>query len=554
MLFLNVAGIPYPDVDVDQVRALSRDVHDFATDIRESFDAATNTLGDMGSAMSGNSYQAILVVWSHRGEMMAELDSALEFTATALDISADVIEAIQIAVLIELAALAASFVAGMFTPAGPVTGPMIAAAARWLLKKTAETIMWYVANEVTSKALEPLLDKLDQLIRDTLLPPDVTLPSSPGVDTKYYLDPDAAMRYVKDLEDHADKIASHGEKFNDKLDHFDFTTPGLEVPAADWPYPGTDQPLILPPQPGTLPSTLPNWVPEMMRNLPDWLPDMQQPGLETPAGKGADANSSPSGGQNAGSATDPAGAPRPGAESQHSATTASGPSADAPPPGASVEAPTSVGGPSSAGTDSSGQARISPDEGSTGDRHDIGQSSDRTGAGSTQHEGGAVGGMVPSGAAQSAGASTPGQAQPAPAQNNSQRPGDNAANNAANKAQSGAGRGPAGPSASQSSSGPPRATPWSRGGKKAARVEPAAERDKVTAATPGDAGDRGGAVETTRPDADGAQVFAPDTEIPPAGPQRDEETGSEEKRDVSAEFVPTPAEPAGSGSRRSAPE
>ncbi len=549
MLFLNVAGIPYPDVDVDQVRALSRDVHDFATDIRESFDAATNTLGDMGSAMSGNSYQAILVVWSHRGEMMAELDSALEFTATALDIAADVIEAIQIAVLIELAALAASFVAGMFTPAGPATGPMIAAAARWLLKKTAETIMWYVVNEVTAKALEPLLDKLDQLIRDILLPPDFTLPSSPGVDTKYYLDPDAAMRYVKDLEDHADKMASHGEKFNEKLDHFDFTTPGLEVPAADWPYPGADEPLILPPQPGTLPSTLPNWVPEMMRNLPDWLPDMQQPGLETPAGKGADANSSLSGGQNSDSATDPTVAPQPGAESQLAATTAPGPSADASLPGASVAAPSSMGDPSSAGTDSSGQARISPDEGSTGDGHDIGQSSDRTEAGSAQREGGAVGGVAPSGAAQSAGASTPGQSQTAPTQNNSQRPGDSAAN----KTQSAASRGPVGPSASQSSSGPPRATPWSRGGKKAARVELATERDKVTAASPGDAGDRGGAVETTRPDADGAQVFAPDTAIPPAGPQRDEETTSGEKRDVSAEFVPTPTEPAGSGGRPSAP-
>lgn len=553
VLFLNVAGIPYPDVDVDQVRALSRDVQEFADDIRNSFEAATNTLGDMGSAMSGNSYQTILVVWSHRHEKMAELDSALEATAWALDIAADVIEAIQIAVLLELAALAASFVAGMFTPAGAVTGPMIAAAARWLLKKTAETIMWYVAAEVTAKALEPLLEKLDRLIRDSLLPPDFTMPSSPGSNTEYYLDPDAATRYVRDLDSHADEMASYGEKFNEKLARFDFATPGLEVPAADWPYPATDAPLVLPAQPGALPSTLPSWVPEMMRNLPNWLPEVNQPGLETPPGKAADLESSPSGDQHADNATGPAAAPQPATEPKPSATATPDVSATA--SVASGATPTSVGDPSSAGTDSSQPARISPEGESTADRHDVDQGSDRAEAGSAQHAGGAVGGAVPSGAAQSGGASTPGQPQAAaPAQNNSQRPADSAAN----KAQAGAGRGPAGsaPGAAQSSSGPTRATPWSRGGKKAVRVASADERrdEKVTATAPADTGDRGEAVETTRPDANGAQVFAPEAAEPPTGLQPDEQAASEEKRDITAESAPVPADPVPTGSRRSAPE
>ncbi|WP_280416459.1 hypothetical protein [Nocardia carnea] len=547
VLFLNVCGIPYPDIDVDQVRELSQDVREFAADVRESFDAATNTLNDMGTAMSGNSYQMILVMWSYRQDKMADLDSAFDVAVSALDIAADVIEAIQIAVLIELAALAASFVASMFTPAGAVTGPMVAAAARWLLKKVAETIMWYVLAEVTAKALEPMLEKFDQLLRDSLLPPDIPLPSSPGSDSKFHLDPDAVTGYAQDLEKHADEIASHGEKLGEKLDRLDFSTPGLEVPAADWPYPATDEPLVVPSQPGTLPGTLPSWVPDMMRTLPSWLPDMQYPGVDTPAGKSSDIDSSTPGHQDAGNGADPTDPAQPTGEPQQSATAPS----DASTPGAPsnpVGTPTSVGTPTPMGTDSSEQARISSISESPGDSHVAGQGSDRTGTGSAaQNDSGAADGVVPAGAAQAAA----GQSQPASAQSNNQRPADSTAN----KPQGGAGRGPggSGPGSQQSSGGAPaRATPWSRGGKKPARVAPATERPDVpvTAGPPAETGDRGETVQ--KPESGGAaHVFAPDTSTPPAALPEDAATGATAERDVPAEPAPASVDPIRTGSRRS---
>lgn len=556
VLFLNVCGIPYPDIDVDQVRELSQDVREFATDVRDSFDAATNTLGDMGSAMSGNSYQTILVMWAYRQEKMADLDSAFDVAATALDIAADVIEAIQIAVLIELAALAASFVAGMFTPAGAVTGPMIAAAARWLLKKVAETIMWYILAEVTAKALEPMVEKFDQLLRDSLLPPDFTLPASPGNESKYHLDPEAVDGYVRDLEKHADEMASHGEKLGQKLDRLDFATPGLEVPAADWPYPATDEPLVVPSQPGALPSTLPSWVPDMMRTLPSWLPDMQPPGVDVPAGRASDVGSSTPGHQDADNATGPADAAQPAGEPQQSATASPDASPAASPGTASnpVGTPTSAGTPAQMGTDSSGQARISPIGESPGDSHGAGQGSGRTDTGPVQHDSGTVDGVVPAGAAQPV-AATPGQSQPASAQNNSQRPADSTAN----KPQAGAGRGPAGPGpgTQQSSSAPARATPWSRGGKKPARVVPATERPdvQVTAPSSAETGDRGEAVDKPKSDATGAaQVFAPDTPAPPTALPEDDATGRDAEREVPAEPARVSADPAPAGGRRSGPE
>jgi hypothetical protein len=188
VFFLNIVGVPYPDVDVDQVRELADSAREFAVDIRATFDAATGTLDDMGSAMSGDSYQAIIAGWAYHYDRLTELDDAFEVAATALDIAADVIEAIQIAVLIELAALAASFIAGMFTPAGPVTGPMIAAAARYIAKEMAKVIMWYLAAEVAAKAIEPLVERFNRFIREALQPPEIPLTTTGS--GKYYLDPD----------------------------------------------------------------------------------------------------------------------------------------------------------------------------------------------------------------------------------------------------------------------------------------------------------------------------------------------------------------------------
>ncbi|MFD4402419.1 hypothetical protein ACFWPH_06595 [Nocardia sp. NPDC058499] len=555
VFFLNLLGIPYPDVDVDQVRELSQDIRDFAADIRDSFDASTNTLEDMGSSLSGNSYQTILVVWSFRQEKMAELDTAFDVAATAIDISADVIEAIQIAVLIELAALAASFVAGMFTPAGAVTSPVIAAAARWLLKEMAKAVMWYVAAEVTMKALQPLVEKFDQLIRDSLLPPDFTLPSN-GPDKTFYIDPPAVSSHIRDLEKQADEMISHGEKFGNRLADLDFSTPGLEVPRADWPYPGADEPLNIPTQPGTLPSVFPSWVPEMMRTLPDWLPEMQKPGIDIPFEKTSDTGSTIPGPPNTGSGTTPATQAPPTAEPHQPNTASPNMPSNVPPTDASVATPTSMGASSPTGADIYEPARSTEEGGSASDSG-AGYGADRNETGPMTDSGNTAG-VVPPGTAPTTG-STPGQSQAAAAQNNSQR----AADTAANKAQGSGGRAPAGsgPSAQQPAGTRIRSTPWSRAGKKPAPVLPATERpdEKVPAISIGETGDRGEAVPKAQSASDGPgstapQVFAPNTPEPPARSSTEEETGREAARDIPAESAAKSADTFPVGSRRPSAE
>ncbi|MGW1740607.1 WXG100-like domain-containing protein [Nocardia sp. NPDC001965] len=550
VFFLQVCGIPYPDVDVDQVRELGQSVSEFAADVRESYEEATAALKDMQSVMSGNSYQTILVVWSFDHGKMSELDTLFNITAKALDIAADVIEAFQIAVLIELAALAASFIANMFTPAGPVTGPLIAAAARQIAKSLAEALMWYIAAEVMMKAIQPLLEKFDHFIRDTLLPPDAVLPD-PGSNQQVHLDPDEALRYIDLLEKRADEMLSHADKFGDKLDGFDFQTPGLDVPPAEWPSPVSVEPPV---DGGQRPPSL--------SNIPDLT---QHPRSDAPSESASGKDSPASADRGVGSSTNPNGTTAPTVQS-------SGSDAGIPTsrPGADGATPSGI---TSAGTDLPVQGSSSSNVGSSGSENSGANTVGPVGSvgsggyESTESRVGETGGMMPAATAQPA-ASASNQSN-ASAPNAQQRPTDAAANRAQSgtggsgtggsgtggsggsgsggRAQGGAARASAGPgTGAQPPAGRPKtaATPWSRAGKKSERVAPTTKPsdEKVPAISASDVDQRGVVAEQSQEKLEGQQaspqVFAPDTAAPPPESSSEKATEHDGSQDVPAEPAP----------------
>ncbi|MEV0363115.1 hypothetical protein [Nocardia fusca] len=546
VFFLNILGIPYPDVDVDQVRELSRTVEDLATDVRQTYNEATNTVEALGSSISGNSYQAILVMWAQNKGLMAELDTAFGITATALDIAADVIEAIQIAMLIELAALAASFIASIGTPAGPVTGPAIAAAARYLLKEVTKALMWYIAAEVMMKAIQPLLDKFDLFLREALLPPGEIPSSGPG--PNYYLDPDEVQRYIKILDSQADDMMSHGEKFVEKMDSFDFATPGLPVTPADWSDPSGEQPPAQI-QPDPLLNVL----------IPGMFPENQQP----TAGKLSESAPEP----DSTSSADPSAPRQDRADSDaRSPVTASpdnqanGPETVAPEsvqPGSSVPSMNTQ----SVGVDSLGQggtsASITTDN--------AGYSPDHAESEPVKSGVGDTAGMAPMGTGQS----TPpaaAQSQASPTQSGQQRSVDGATNKAQGgtaRSASGAGSAPggggrsavgAGSDAKQPSAGKTSRTPWSRAGGKAARVAASEKRsdEKAPAVSVGETGDRGEVGRTAQstsenPRSPGPQVFAPTAAAPP--PPSSSGKPADHDHDVPAEPPSKDPDPSAVGGR-----
>ncbi|NNH73243.1 hypothetical protein HLB23_25865 [Nocardia uniformis] len=233
-LFLNVMGVPYPDIDEDQVRELARQVRDFAANVANTHESATGAIDRMGSVYSGYSYEQLVAAWARMSAThMADLDRACQVTAQVLDAAANVITIVKAAVLAGLAALAASYaslMAATIATAGlsaAMTVAIRAAAAR-LVTAMEQTLLVYLAAEVIGKAIEPLEDTVARMINgvayeaaaDALgVPPPPNSSALP-----LHIEPDEVMRYAQVLDDHADDIVGHAGRFADTVAALDFTT------------------------------------------------------------------------------------------------------------------------------------------------------------------------------------------------------------------------------------------------------------------------------------------------------------------------------------------
>ncbi|MGW5387318.1 WXG100-like domain-containing protein [Nocardia sp. NPDC003963] len=238
-MFLNFIGIPYPDINEDQVRELAGHVRTFADEVSGTHDAATGAIGEMGSVYQGQSYRALVASWaSLSSSHMERLDELCRGVAKALEIAAEVIAVVKVAVLTELAVLAAAYAAAMAATvatsgASFALSQSISLAARRLVKAMEEMLIGYIVAEVLGKAIEPLEDAVGDMINGVVYNTAADLLGvDGGKDGVVYIDPDEVRRYAQVLDDHADDIMKHAEKFATGVAALDFTTPVGMPPAA----------------------------------------------------------------------------------------------------------------------------------------------------------------------------------------------------------------------------------------------------------------------------------------------------------------------------------
>jgi uncharacterized protein YukE len=224
--FLNVMGVPYPDVNEDDVRALAQHVRTFSDSVASTHAAATGTIKELGSAWSGESYEALVAAWARMSATnMADLDQACKVLATALSVAADVITAVKVAVLAELAALAASYAVVLVTPGAGAFTVAVREVTRRLCNGMEEMLLGYIAAEVISKAIEPLEDTINRFINGTVYDAAqhaLGVPPMGGNPQPLYIEPDEVVHYANMLDDLADDILKHAETFADNVAHLDF--------------------------------------------------------------------------------------------------------------------------------------------------------------------------------------------------------------------------------------------------------------------------------------------------------------------------------------------
>ena len=229
----NVLGIPWPNVDEDQVRAFAGHVRDFANNIDGTHQAASSTIQQMGSAYSGNSYEQLVQTWARMSnDHMTELVGACHVVADAIDVAADGIVAAKVAAIGELAALAASFIADQ---AAAVATFGIAEAGLALIEEAGKKLMNALIQQlefmIVAQVIQAAVAPLEQVVERALgglvfqgLEAALGVPSGGGgaVGSSFGVVPDALLGHATALQGHADTVAGHASTFAANVSSINF--------------------------------------------------------------------------------------------------------------------------------------------------------------------------------------------------------------------------------------------------------------------------------------------------------------------------------------------
>lgn len=232
--FLNIIGVPWPNVDEDQVRAFAGHVRDFAANIDGTHQAATSTIRQMGSAYSGQSYEQLVATWARMSnDHMTELVDACHVVAEALDVAADAIVGAKMAAIAELAVLAASFIADQ---AAAVATFGIAEAGLALIEEAGKKLMSALIQQlemmIVAQVIEAAVAPLEQVVERALgglvfkgLESALGVPAAGGggaVGSSFGIMPDALLGHAGALQGHADAVAGHAATFASNVSSLNF--------------------------------------------------------------------------------------------------------------------------------------------------------------------------------------------------------------------------------------------------------------------------------------------------------------------------------------------
>lgn len=239
-MFLNFVGVPYPDINEDHVRELAQHVRSFASNVQGTHASATGAINDMNSVYSGYSYEQLVAAWSRMSAgHLTDLDEACKVVAAALDIAAQVITGVKIAVLTELTLMAASYVTAMAATVvtsgmSAVVAQTIAAAARKVVQAMEQMVISYILSEVIMKAIEPLEHVVERMVSGALHGAAAYVlgvtPSSSAV-MPLHIEPDEVLRYAGMLDKYADDMIDHATVFADNVANLSFLTSDGGPPA-----------------------------------------------------------------------------------------------------------------------------------------------------------------------------------------------------------------------------------------------------------------------------------------------------------------------------------
>jgi uncharacterized protein YukE len=230
---LNFIGVDWPMVNEDTVREVAGHVQEFADNIQQAHQNATDTIQKMGSAYQGASYELLVQRWAQMSSShMTELVDGCRVVVEALHAAADFIVAQKGVAIAELIVLAASFVADQ--AAAVVTFGLAEAAlaaielaARKAIEFLEQQLEQYILAQVIEagfKALQPIIQRaLDGFVFQAASaalggPAGAGAGGAGGaVGSGFQVVADELRSHAQVLHGHADTVASHAQVLAGKL-------------------------------------------------------------------------------------------------------------------------------------------------------------------------------------------------------------------------------------------------------------------------------------------------------------------------------------------------
>ncbi|MFG2919032.1 hypothetical protein ACGF0D_39910 [Kitasatospora sp. NPDC048298] len=222
---VDLLGVPWPQVNEDKVREYAGHVRSFATNIDHTHAAATATLREMAQHYQAQSYKQLAERWSKMTQdHLHELVSACNASATGLDVAADAIVAMKLAVITELGILAAEAVGGTIASVATLGVASVAeAAAIAATRKIVNRLIKEAEDEVIAvlitKAMEPLQKQVEKAVKGLVFEgvKKALAGAGPGaagdVGQGFRVDPVQLLLAADKLKQHADAVRGHAKTF-----------------------------------------------------------------------------------------------------------------------------------------------------------------------------------------------------------------------------------------------------------------------------------------------------------------------------------------------------
>jgi hypothetical protein len=163
---LNMLGIPWPDIDEDELHNWATQVRTYANNTADTHDAAHAKVKALASTTHGDSYDALRSGWeSASNTHMTNMVQGCHLFSDALDAAADVVVVVKGAIIAALAAMAAQIAAAQATAA--ITGGASEATIPAVVQTTQTTVQSQLAN-LAQQVIGGLLQTVATPLEDTI--------------------------------------------------------------------------------------------------------------------------------------------------------------------------------------------------------------------------------------------------------------------------------------------------------------------------------------------------------------------------------------------------